>query len=113
MHAMTTKQVCAAVSRATGESLETIRHRGFSIKRLPDPDVDSGGGEVRLALDCPFCGALVVLSHDGPAGLPVVAECDRCDTMFGYDCAEVYVVNLATVELPVAGERSFDQAVAA
>ena len=110
---MTTDQVCAAVSRATGESLATIRHRGFSIERLPDPKVDSDESDVCLALDCPFCGAVVVVSHDGPAGLPVVAECDRCDTMFGYDCEEVYVADIAAIPAPVCGERSFEPAAAA
>lgn len=44
---MTQKDVDHAVSRATGESLDTVRRRGFSIVEVyDDDDPDNDGGEV-------------------------------------------------------------------
>jgi len=38
---MTQSQLNRAVARATGESLSTIIHRGFSIEELEKPDLDT------------------------------------------------------------------------
>ena len=111
---MTTDQVCAAVSRATGESVATIRQRGFSLVFPPDRAlVDSDPPELVLAMECPFCGAVVTLSTGGPADLPAVAECIRCDAMCSYDCDEIFVADAATLSIPIEGERSLDPLVAA
>src|SRR5258708_39163454 len=80
--------VPAAVAKATGEELRTIMHRGFGVvaKRSPIQDSDASC----FWLDCPFCGKAVLLSAQGPDGLPEAAECERCDTVFDYSQDEVY-----------------------
>lgn len=88
---MTRDQLCE-ISRATGESHRTILNRGFSVF-APLEVVDDP--EDLLTLRCPFCGNAILLSIDGPEGLPELAECDRCDFVFDYHDHEVEQMSLA------------------
>lgn len=86
-----TRDQLRQVTRATGESVQTIRHRGFEIV---DPDEEREELETLLTLQCPFCGRQVVLSADGPEGLPELAECNGCDLIFDYQDDDVEQVTL-------------------
>jgi len=85
---MTQAQLLDAVAAATGESLHTVRRRGFSplgpgrTGLAPEPSA--------LLLDCPFCGRPV--PYPGPArgGEPAPAECLGCDLYYEFDPLEVY-----------------------
>jgi hypothetical protein len=91
---MTQTQLVHAVARSTGESVRTVRHLGFSIQRVvppPDRSVD----DVRLVLDCPFCGRPVPYPGRAGDGSAAMAECDRDDVYFGFDPREVYAAPAA------------------
>jgi hypothetical protein len=75
---MTQQQLDRTVARKTGESIHTIRHRGFSIQAGPPQDLEPE--DLLLAVDCPFCGQPCHL----PAGLSALAECNSCDVDFDY-----------------------------
>jgi hypothetical protein len=85
---MTERQLVALVASATGESLRTVRDRGFGLV-LDDAD-DPDPTNLRLVLDCPFCRRAVPypgLASDG--SLPT-AECLGCDVYFTFALDEVY-----------------------
>jgi ribosomal protein L37AE/L43A len=94
---MTRAQMICAVARHTGESVRTVRHRGFSL--LTEDARDLEPEEIVLRLDCPFCRR--------PAAYPGterhVAECDHCDLEFDFSADEVYT----------AAARGIDEAAAA
>jgi hypothetical protein len=83
---MTQAQLDRSVAAATGESIVTVRTLGFSLlgtrPAVVQPD------DLRLALDCPFCGRSVPYPGRTPDGAPALAECVRCDVDFEGD--EVY-----------------------
>lgn len=81
-----TRSQLLQVARATGECLRTILDRGFSVFSIED---DRDQDETLLTLECPFCGRRILLSTDGPEGLPELAECDGCDLVFDYQADEV------------------------
>ena len=81
---MTKGQLVRAVAGATGESARTIRRRGFGVLTPRPKDAPS---ELRLALDCPFCGRRVPY----PGGSDALGECPRCDVYFDVDPGEVYL----------------------
>jgi hypothetical protein len=81
---MTRAQMICAVARHTGESIRTIRHRGFSL--LTDDPRDLEPEEIVLRLDCPFCRRSVAYPDTGCH----VAECDHCDLEFDFAVSEVY-----------------------
>ncbi len=91
-HPVTQSQLESTVARRTGESLATIRHLGFHAQAGPPADLEPE--DLHLAVDCPFCGGGTPLSS-GSDGLPVLAECDRCDVFFDYAPAEVYAAGPA------------------
>jgi hypothetical protein len=80
---MTQAQLTRAVAGVTGESLRTVRARGFSLLGSGARDPESV--DPRLVLDCPFCGRLVAYPGQTPSGTLAPAECLRCDVEF--DCA--------------------------
>lgn len=87
-----------AVARATGEALATIRRRGFQPPpRTPRADLEPE--DLRLAVACPFCGRAAPLDA-GPAGLPELGECPRCDVEFDYRPEEVEAVARAEPRAP-------------
>ena len=81
---MTHRQLVQAVAGATGESVRTIRDRGFGVLPSRPTIVPEDLG---LALDCPFCGQRV--PYPG-AGVGVMAECLRCDVYFECLPEDVY-----------------------
>ena len=85
---MTQLQLDCAVARATGESPRHVRRLGFGLlaSRLGDPEPE----DLRLVLDCPFCGGAVPYPGAAGHGSPALAECPRCDVYFDFDPAEVY-----------------------
>jgi hypothetical protein len=88
--AMTQAQLNCAVSRRTGESICTVRHRGFSLLTQDRNDLEPE--EVVLSLDCPFCGRQV--AYPGATDL---AECDRCDLEFNFQPDDVYAASAGVV----------------
>ena len=48
---MTTRQLHHAVSRATGEDVELIAHRGFSLVDVDQPDCDEDWAAMALDWD--------------------------------------------------------------
>jgi hypothetical protein len=90
---MTQAQLDRTVARRTGESLRTIRHRGFHVQAGPPGDLEPE--DLQLCVTCPFCGRSNPLPP-GPGGLPALAECEGCDVDFDYRPAEVYAVGPTT-----------------
>jgi hypothetical protein len=95
---LTQSQIDQAVAQATGESLRTVRNRGFSEPALLEAD------DITLVLDCPFCGRAVPYPGRARDGSAVLAECLRCDVYFGFDETEVY---------GAAADHSFEEFAAA
>jgi hypothetical protein len=94
---MTQFQLDRTVARRTGESLRTIRRRGFHAQAGPPGDLEPE--DLCLCVACPFCGGSSPLPP-GPGGLPALAECDGCDVDYDYDPAEVYVAGPTTPARP-------------
>jgi hypothetical protein len=85
---MTQTQLRYSVALVTGESLRTVRDRGFSLVTENPNDLDPE--DLHLVLDCPFCRRAVPypgLASDG--SLPM-AECLGCDVYFTFALDEVY-----------------------
>jgi len=90
---MTQNELDRAVARATGESRGTIRDFGFILAPAePEPVA-----QPMLAVDCPGCGAPLALDRSQPS-LQLV-ECSRCDALFPYSDAEIYVTEAPEPEL--------------
>jgi hypothetical protein len=85
---MTRMQLERAVAGATGESLRTVRGRGFGL--LAEHPADPRADELMLALDCPFCRHPVVLQA-GSGDEPGLAEGAYCDVEFDFEPHEVYI----------------------
>ena len=87
---MTQAQLDRSIAGRTGESPRTIRRLGFGLQpaRPPEP----GPEDLRLVVDCPFCGKAV--PYPGPArdGSQALAECADpcCDVYFDFALADVY-----------------------
>ena len=87
---MTRAELNHQVARVTGEPLSQIVALGFSVVCFRD-----GGHEpedIRLVLDCPFCGRPVAYPGLASDGSEALAECDRCDVYFGFHPNEVYSI---------------------
>jgi hypothetical protein len=81
---MTQAQLNSAVARRTGESIKTVRRRGFGMLAQDQHDLEPE--EIVLHLDCPFCGRPVAY----PGAATELAACDHCDLDFDFDVDEVY-----------------------
>jgi hypothetical protein len=88
MTPMTQILIERAVASALGEDLATVRRLGFGPATFDDP---CGASDVRLVLDCPFCGRRVDYPGRGRDGSPALGECAACDIFFEVDDDEVYV----------------------
>ena len=87
---MTQLQLERSIARSTGDSLRTVRRLGFG------PGVgslDLEPEDLRLAVDCPFCGRPCALPADRFGTTPM-AECETCDIDFDYRPHEVYTVSV-------------------
>lgn len=87
---MTQSQLHHAVARSTGESLRTVRRLGFHTAAAAALEPE----ELRLAVDCPFCGHACVLTASLTASVPL-AECDPCDVVFNLESDDVYATAAA------------------
>jgi len=85
---MTQSQLDGAVALATGESLRHVHRLGFSLLTRDPGDLEPE--DLRLALDCPFCGTAVPYPGVAGDGTPALGDCPRCDVYFDFDPAEVY-----------------------
>jgi hypothetical protein len=85
---MTQSQLDRSIAGLTGESPRTIRRLGFGLQAASPGDPE----DLRLVVDCPFCGRPVPYPGRVPDGSPALAECaePRCDVYFDFDPAEVY-----------------------
>jgi hypothetical protein len=68
---VTQSQLDAAVACATGESVRTVRGRGFGPD--PGPADGPGPGALYLAVDCPTCGGRCPLAF-ARGGAAALAE---------------------------------------
>jgi hypothetical protein len=93
---MFSHQLHHQIARATGESVGTIRSRGFGLLRLAVPLAQPDPG---LCLACPGCGSNVALNTDNDT-LPEWAECKECDAAYPYHDAEVFLPDAAFAECP-------------
>jgi hypothetical protein len=69
-----------AVARATGESLRTVRARGFGA--LEEHDAGPAWDGLTLVTDCPSCRRPVPYPGRAAGGSPALAECPVCDLYF-------------------------------
>lgn len=90
---MTQSQLECAVAGATGESVTTVHRHGFSL--LASRPADLEPEDLRLVLDCPFCGVPVAYPGTTRDGSLALAECDSCDVYFDFAVKEVYAVGAA------------------
>jgi hypothetical protein len=90
---MTQAQLDCAVADATGETLQTIHDLGFSLLTRDQDDLEPAE-DLRLVVDCPFCGRPVPCPDRAGDGTPPLAECLRCDVEFPFDGDEVYAAGL-------------------
>ena len=85
---MTRTQLNHQVARITGEPIDYITALGFSLLRPGGESMEPE--DIRLVLECPFCGRPVPYPGSAAAGSEPIAECERCDVYFGFDTFEVY-----------------------
>ena len=85
---MTSAQLARTIAARTGEPIRTVRRLGFQSdsSAMLEPE------EVRLVLDCPFCGRAVPCPGRTRDDLPALAECPNpaCDVDFDFAEADVY-----------------------
>ena len=97
---MTQTQLDRAVAGATGESVTTIHRLGFGlVPRRPENSVPE---DLRLVLDCPFCGRRVPYPGQDRSGAPALAECLRCDVYFDVHPDDVYTAARDAADQPEA-----------
>jgi hypothetical protein len=87
---MTRTQLNHQVARITGEPIDYITALGFSLLRPGGESMEPE--DIRLVLECPFCGRPVPYPGFAAAGSEPMAECERCDVYFSFDPEVIYVV---------------------
>jgi hypothetical protein len=92
---MTRTQLNHQVAKITGEPIENITALGFSLLRPGGESMEPE--DIRLVLECPFCGRPVPYPGSAPGGSEPMAECERCDVYFDFLPQEVRDI---PVELP-------------
>jgi len=100
---LTQAQLDQEVASATGESLKTIRTRGFGL--VSEKPADLEPEDLQLQLTCPFCGEHVPYRGGSSDGSAPLAECDRCDLEFPFEPDEVYAAS--TAPAPAAAGNRF------
>ena len=104
---MTRTQLNNQVARITGEPIGNIKSLGFS---LLCPSSESMEPEnIRLVLECPFCGRPV--PYPGPAaeGSEAIAECEQCDVDFDFLPQDVRDIQVERPRRPNQTVRSLRQ----
>jgi hypothetical protein len=84
---MTRSQLNHQVARITGEPIDYITALGFSLLCPGGESMEPE--DIRLVLECPFCGRSVPYPGPAAAGSEPMAECERCDVEFGFLPQEV------------------------
>ena len=79
---MTRTQLNHQVARITGEPIGNITALGFSLLRPGSESMEPE--DIRLVLECPFCGRPVPYPGPAAAGSEPMAECERCDVYFDF-----------------------------
>jgi hypothetical protein len=87
---MTQAQLDNQIANITGEPLTRAHFLGFGLITEQQDDLEPE--DVKLVLDCPFCGRPVPYPGRSTDGSEAMAECDRCDVYFGFDPDEIYTV---------------------
>jgi hypothetical protein len=82
-----------AVADALGEPIATVRRLGFGLTTLDHLDESE---DLRLVLDCPFCGRAIPYPGRSRDGSLAMAECLRCDLYFDFAEVEVYATAAAS-----------------
>jgi hypothetical protein len=96
---MTRTQLNHQVARITGEAIDCITALGFSLLR---PGVESMEPEdIRLVLECPFCGRPVPYPGSAAPRSEPMAECERCDVYFGFLPEEVRDIPVERSRRPI------------
>jgi hypothetical protein len=87
---MTQAQLDRSIAGLTGESPRTIHRLGFGLQHAVPRDLEPE--DLRLVVDCPFCGRAVPYPGTIRDGSPALAECidPRCDVYFDFAIADVY-----------------------
>jgi hypothetical protein len=91
------RQLDRAVARATGESLRTVRERGFGVFEIRPA---AGPERLTLVADCPHCRRPVPYPGRAADGSPALAECTDCDLYFEPRPETVYDVTTAGARAP-------------
>jgi hypothetical protein len=88
---MTRTQLNNQIARITGEPIGSITALGFSLLRPSGESMEPE--DIRLVLECPFCGRPVPYPGSAVADSEPMAECERCDVYFGFHPDEVYTIS--------------------
>jgi hypothetical protein len=104
---MTRTQLNHQVARITGEPIENFMALGFSLLRPSGESMDPE--DIRLVLECPFCGRPVPYPGSAAAGSEPMAECERCDVYFGFLSHEVLDIPVERLRRPNETLRSLRQ----
>jgi hypothetical protein len=92
---MTQAQLDRSIAHQTGESTRTIHRLGFGLQPVAPRDLEPE--DLRLVVDCPFCGRPVPYPGRLGDGSPALAECTdpRCDVYFDFEPSDVYAAGTA------------------
>jgi len=86
---VTQAQLDHEVAGATGESVRTVHHLGFTL--VDDHPTDPHPEALYLVVDCPRCRKAALYPGQPADGSCPAAECPGCDARFGFDILDVYV----------------------
>ena len=104
---MTRTQLNHQVARITGEPIDYITALGCSVLRPGGESMEPE--DIRLVLECPFCGRPVPYPGSAAAGSEPMAECERCDVYFGFLPQEVRDIPVERPRRPNENLRSLRQ----
>jgi hypothetical protein len=90
---MTRSLLELAVADALGVPIATVPRLGFGLTTLVRPHEPD---DLRLVLDCPFCGHAVPYPGRSRDGSLALAECLRCDVYFDFAEVEVYTTSASS-----------------
>jgi hypothetical protein len=100
---MTHSLLHSTIARLTGDPVATIQRIGFCLKHRTSSDQPDADDPVAV-IDCPCCGATVVVGWNRTDPLPEFAECRRCETVIPYSESEIYETDL--FDVPVHATRA-------
>jgi hypothetical protein len=104
---MTRTQLNHQVAKITGEPIGNITALGFSLLRPGGESMEPE--DIRLVLECPFCGRPVQYPGSAAAGSEPMAECERWNVYFGFLPQEVHDIPVERPRRPNETMRSLRQ----